>query len=220
LSQKTTRQTRDHRGKETEMTRYLGRFAAAWFVIALSAAPAALAQKQGGVLRQYMIDSPASMSIHEEATIYAQRPMMAVFNNLVLFDQHVKQNTLDSIVPDLATGWSWSEDGTELTFPLRQGVKWHDGKPFTATDVKYLDPLTGNSGEVAHQPAQTYGNPRRGHHQWRLRGYLSSEAATAEFPRAARLGVLSGLSLPYTGARHAQSPDRHRAVQICRVQAQ
>src|SRR5205809_8005777 len=62
--------------------------------------------------------------------------MMAVLSNLVLFDQHVKQNSPDSIVPDLATGWSWSEDGTQLTFPLRQGVKWHDGKPFTARDVK------------------------------------------------------------------------------------
>ena len=39
-------------------------------------------------------------------------------------------------MPDLATGWSWSEDGTELTFPLRQGVKWHDGQPFTAKDVQ------------------------------------------------------------------------------------
>ena len=57
--------------------------------------------------------------------------MMAVFNNLVIFDQHVPQNSLQSIVPDLATGWSWNEDGTELTFRLREGVRWHDGQPFT-----------------------------------------------------------------------------------------
>jgi peptide/nickel transport system substrate-binding protein len=118
--------------------------AASALLVALSMGGPAIAQKPGGVLRQYMIDSPASMSIHEEATIYAQRPMMAVFNNLVLFDQHIKQNTLDSIVPDLATGWSWSEDGTELTFPLRQGVKWHDGKPFTANDVKCTWDLLAN----------------------------------------------------------------------------
>src|SRR4029077_16751715 len=45
-------------------------------------------------------------------------------------------NSLQSIVPDLATGWSWNEDGTELTVPLRQGGKWHNGKPFTPRDVK------------------------------------------------------------------------------------
>jgi peptide/nickel transport system substrate-binding protein len=122
--------------------------AASALVIGMWSGGAALAQKQGGILRQYIIDSPASMSIHEEATIYSQRPMMAVFNNLVLFDQHVKQNTLDSIVPDLATGWSWNEDGSELTFPLRHGVKWHDGRPFTAADVKCTwDLLAGKSAE-------------------------------------------------------------------------
>jgi len=62
--------------------------------------------------------------------------MMPVFNNLVLYKQDVRQNSPDSIVPELATSWRWSEDGTELTMPLRQGVKWHDGKPFTAADVK------------------------------------------------------------------------------------
>jgi len=76
-----------------------------------------------GILRMYSIDSPASMSILEEATAYSQRPMMGVFNNLVVYDQAVKQNTLETIVPDLATGWSWSEDGTELTLPLHRGVK-------------------------------------------------------------------------------------------------
>src|SRR6266446_101831 len=85
--------------------------------------------KGGGVLKMFTVDSPASMSIHEEATIVAERPMMGVLNNLVMFDQHVKQNSLSAIVTDLATGWSWNEDGTELTFPLRKGVRWHDGKP-------------------------------------------------------------------------------------------
>ena len=96
----------------------------------------AVAQKPGGVLRIPHGDSPASMSIHEESTIVSEGPMMAVFNNLVMFDQHIPQNRLDTIVPDLAVEWAWNEDGTTLTFKLRQGVKWHDGKPFTAADVK------------------------------------------------------------------------------------
>ncbi|HEX9534715.1 MAG TPA: ABC transporter substrate-binding protein, partial [Stellaceae bacterium] len=115
---------------------------------AMAGADAAFAQKQGGILRMYSPDSPASMSIHEEATVFAEGPMMGVFNNLVMFDQHVPQNSLQSVVPDLATGWSWSEEGTELTFPLREGVTWHDGKPFTAADVKCtLDLLQGKAAE-------------------------------------------------------------------------
>jgi len=119
------------------MKRDLGAFAVvAPLLVALFTAHAALAQKQGGILKMYTPDSPASMSILEEGTVFAQGPMMGVFNNLVMFDQQVKQNSLQSIVPDLATGWSWNEDGTALTLPLRQGVKWHDGKPFTARDVE------------------------------------------------------------------------------------
>ena len=108
----------------------------------------ALAEKSGGVLRIPLGTSIASVSIHEESTIVVLGPMMGVFNNLVMFDQHVPQNRLDSIVPDLASSWSWSEDGKELTFKLRPGVKWHDGKPFTAADVKCTwDLIAGKSAE-------------------------------------------------------------------------
>ncbi|HEX9535696.1 MAG TPA: ABC transporter substrate-binding protein [Stellaceae bacterium] len=117
-------------------------------LMAMYTADAAFAQKPGGILRMSHFDSPASMSIHEEATAAANRPMMGVFNNLVMFKQDVEQNSIESIVPDLATSWSWNEEGTELTMPLRQGVKWHDGKAFTTNDVKCTwDMLTGKSGE-------------------------------------------------------------------------
>jgi peptide/nickel transport system substrate-binding protein len=109
--------------------------AAALAVLGLAAAPA-MAQKAGGILRLSHFDSPASMSILEEATRATVQPMMGVFNNLVLYDQHIAKSSLDTIVPDLATSWSWSDDGKTLTFPLRQGVKWHDGVPFTSADVK------------------------------------------------------------------------------------
>ena len=123
-------------------------FAAAGPLLLAVAASPVSAQKQGGTLTIGHFDSPASISLLEESTNAVNRPMMAVFNNLVMYDQNVPQNSPNSIVPDLATSWSWNEEGTELTLPLRQGVKWHDGKPFTANDVKCtLDLLTGKSAE-------------------------------------------------------------------------
>ncbi len=108
----------------------------------------ALAQKSGGTLRFFHRDSPASMSIHEEATISTVGPMMGVFNNLVLFKQDEKQNRPEFIQPELAEGWTWNADHTRLVFKLRRGVKWHAGKPFTAKDVKCTwDMLTGKSSD-------------------------------------------------------------------------
>ena len=122
------------------------RVGAAVLLIAFLAAGTAFAQKPGGVLQVAHRDSPASMSTLEEVTISTVAPMMAVFNNLVMFDQHVPQNTLQSIVPELATSWSWNEDDTALTFRLREGVRWHDGHPFTAKDVQCTwDMLLGKS---------------------------------------------------------------------------
>src|SRR5215469_264391 len=94
------------------------------------------AQKSGGILKIQHWDSPASMSIHEEATYSVVVPMMGVMNNLVMYKQDVPQNSQQSIVPDLAESWSWNDDSTQLSFKLRTGIKWHDGKPFSANDVK------------------------------------------------------------------------------------
>jgi peptide/nickel transport system substrate-binding protein len=122
--------------------------AAGSLVLAFSIGDAAFAQKQGGTLKIYFFDSPASMSIHEETTAAGQGPMMGVFNNLVLYRQDVPQSGLQSIVPDLASDWSWDEDKTQLSFRLREGVNWHDGKPFTAKDVQCTwDLLAGKSSE-------------------------------------------------------------------------
>ena len=115
----------------------------------------ALAQKSGGILKFYHRDSPASGSIHEEATISTGAPFMGVFNNLVLFKQDEKQNRPEFIQPELAESWAWNADYTRLSFKLRQGVKWHDGKTFTAADVKCTwDLLTGKG------TAKLRANPR------------------------------------------------------------
>ena len=119
-------------------------------------AAAADEPKHGGILKIYHRDSPPSASIHEEATYSTVIPFMPIFNNLVMYKQDVAQNSFQSIVPDLASSWSWSEDKTELTFKLRQGVKWHDGKLFTANDDKCtFDLLMGKSKDSLRK------NPRQ-----------------------------------------------------------
>jgi peptide/nickel transport system substrate-binding protein len=174
--------------------RKLAPLVAASLAVVLGANVPAVAQKQGGTLRIYHRDNPPSASIHEEATISTVMPFMGVFNNLVMFDQHKKSNSMDTIVPDLAESWSWDESKTRLTFKLRQGVKWHDGKPFTAKDVKCTwDKLQGKERDSFRK------NPR----QRRQRGDLRARAAAGRLPDAARLRLFARLSLPCLDARHA-----------------
>lgn len=44
---------------------------------------------------------------------------------------------LQTVVPNIAKGWEWNEDFTQLTILLREGHKWSDGSPFTAADVEF-----------------------------------------------------------------------------------
>jgi peptide/nickel transport system substrate-binding protein len=112
--------------------------------------------KSGGILRIYHRETPPSLSIHEEATFSVNAPAMGLFNNLIVYDQHKPQNSMGTIVPDLATSWAWSPDNLKLTFKLREGVKWHDGQPFTSKDVKCtIDLLQGKAQDKFRK------NPRK-----------------------------------------------------------
>jgi peptide/nickel transport system substrate-binding protein len=118
--------------------------AAVTLLFAMAAVPAS-AQKQGGVLRMYNPDSPASMSILEEATVFAEGPMMGVFNNLVMYDQRVKQQP--------SIGRARSGDGLVMErgrdradLPVAPRRQISCGKSVTARDVKCTwDLLTGNA---------------------------------------------------------------------------
>lgn len=147
------------------------RFVQALLAALLASVPALAQQpKSGGTFHTYQRDSPASASIHEEATYSTNIPFMAVFNNLIVYKQDEPRNTDASIVPELATSWAWSDDHKSLTFKLRDGVKWHDGKPFTAADVKCTLDLIQEKGTEKLRK-----NPRK---LW----YQNVESVTATNP--------------------------------------
>ncbi|MBI4081828.1 MAG: ABC transporter substrate-binding protein [Candidatus Lambdaproteobacteria bacterium] len=116
--------------------------------LALGIAGAASAQKYGGTLRTSSTANPSSLSPHEAASYTELWAVAPVYNNLVWHAPEVPLETEDTLRPDLAERWSWNADATVLTFKLKQKVRWHDGKPFTARDVKHtFDMVRGASKE-------------------------------------------------------------------------
>jgi len=93
--------------------------------------------RYGGVLRATHRENPPSFLTHREATISTSWAVMPAYNNLVIFDQSKDRSIPENIVPELAESWEWQDGGRTLVFKLRRNVKWHDGVPFTAKDVKF-----------------------------------------------------------------------------------
>jgi len=115
--------------------------------------------KSGGVLAMMLReDLPQGFSIHETSTISTVWPAMPCFNNLVLFDPLKKTESADTVIGELAEKWSWQDNYRNLVFFLRRGVKWHDGQPFTAKDVKFTFDMLR---EAPDAPAKLRINPRK-----------------------------------------------------------
>jgi peptide/nickel transport system substrate-binding protein len=95
----------------------------------------AKAQNRGGTL-VYMVpaDSTPSLDAHRETTFAVVHPISPFYSLLIRLDPSDKE--AKRIVGDLATGWDESADHKTFTFQLRKGVKFHDGRPVQARDVK------------------------------------------------------------------------------------
>ena len=95
----------------------------------------------GGII-QYGLHIPISFDGHQKRA-YGPTGTLPTFNQLVMFNINYKETVPENIIGDLADSWETSPDGTEITFHLHPGVKWHDGMPFTAADVVYsMDKMT------------------------------------------------------------------------------
>jgi len=115
--------------------------------------------KSGGSLNVMLReDLSQGFAIHETATISVVWPASPCFNNLVYFDPLKRQESVDTIIGELAEKWSWQDNHRNLVFQLRKDVKWHDGKPFTSKDVKYTFDLVREAPDAG---AKLRINPRK-----------------------------------------------------------
>ena len=71
--------------------------------------------------------------IHVDGSYILAQPVGPLYNSLLTFDLYNNEK----IVGDLAERWEVAPDGKQITFALRQGVKFHDGSAFTCADAKY-----------------------------------------------------------------------------------
>ena len=88
--------------------------------------------RYGGILNWFDYGDPARLDVHAESPLVVQQATAGVYSGLL----HKDPDDPTKIAPDLAERYTASADGRTYTFHLRKGVKWHDGQPFTATDVK------------------------------------------------------------------------------------
>jgi peptide/nickel transport system substrate-binding protein len=85
----------------------------------------------GGTLTIALPTEPAHLNSAIDTTQQVKVVASKIYSGLVKYDLNMNMQ------PDLAQSWNVSADGRTITFNLRRGVKWHDGRDFTSADVAY-----------------------------------------------------------------------------------
>jgi peptide/nickel transport system substrate-binding protein len=120
--------TRTH---QSPLSRMLRTGAAAVAALVLATGSTAFAQTRGGVVGMIANPEPASMMLAMNSVVTSQYMGSKIFQGLLTYDSNLKPR------PELAKSWKVSDDGLTYNFELQPGVKWHDGKPFTAADAEF-----------------------------------------------------------------------------------
>ena len=106
-------------------------------LLASYAASAPPTPQRGGILKISDRFEPPTLNCMMTPSISVFAYATPVFNGLVMVDPSQEKVNVEKVVPSLAEKWTISPDGKSYTFHLRKGVKFHDGRPFTAKDAKY-----------------------------------------------------------------------------------
>ena len=125
------------------MRRFLNGLACALAAASFFSAPAVVSAQPSGRLTVALPAEPATLDPHKGNTRYNY-----LFNSN-MFEGLVMRNDKAELVPGLAESYTVSPDGLTYTFTLRRGVRFHDGSPMTAEDVKFsleraVNPATRN----------------------------------------------------------------------------
>ena len=103
-------------------------------LLAVATFSMALAQetpKKGGTLVYALTADPVGLNAGITNDMNTLQTATQVFSQIITVDKDGK------IHGDLAESWSMAPDGMTYTFNIRKGVKWHDGRPLTADDVRW-----------------------------------------------------------------------------------
>jgi len=103
-------------------------------ILAISGSAAAAAEppRRGGVLLAVIGADPPTLDPHQEGTFATLQVVAPLYSTLLQIDPY----GYPRIIGDVAKDWKISSDGLTYTFTLRPDIRFHDGSPLTAADVK------------------------------------------------------------------------------------